>query len=81
VPRPAAVSDSARIRTRTVTEEDVRSRRRLTWRIEEDMAFAFTGYLPPEAGAVALQAIRAALGDLEHPPQPGRRTCPPCQRE
>jgi hypothetical protein len=48
-------------------DEDVRSRRKLTWRIEDDKAFAFTGYLPPEAGAVVLQAIRAALGDLEHP--------------
>jgi hypothetical protein len=48
-------------------EEDVRSRRKLTWRIEEDKAFAFTGYLPPEAGAVVLQAIRAARSDLEHP--------------
>jgi 5-methylcytosine-specific restriction endonuclease McrA len=48
-------------------DEDVRSRRRLTWRIEEDKAFAFTGYLPPEAGAVVLQAVRAARSDLEHP--------------
>jgi hypothetical protein len=48
-------------------DEDVRSRRKLTWRIEDDGAFAFSGYLPPEAGAVVLQAIRAALGDLEHP--------------
>jgi len=48
-------------------DEDVRSRRKLTWRMEEDKAFAFTGYLPPEAGAVVLQAIRAARNDLEHP--------------
>jgi 5-methylcytosine-specific restriction endonuclease McrA len=48
-------------------EEDVRSRRKLTWRLEDDKAFAFSGYLPPEAGAVVLQAIRAARGDLEHP--------------
>jgi hypothetical protein len=48
-------------------DEDVRSRRKLTWRIEDDKAFAFSGYLPPEAGAVVLQAIRAAPGDLEHP--------------
>jgi hypothetical protein len=48
-------------------DEDLRSRRKLTWRIEEDGAFAFTGHLPPEAGAVVLQAIRAACGDLEHP--------------
>jgi hypothetical protein len=47
--------------------EDVRSRRKLTWRLEDDKAFAFTGYLPPEAGAVVLQAIRAARSDLEHP--------------
>jgi hypothetical protein len=48
-------------------EEDVRSRRKLTWRLEDDRAFAFTGYLPPEAGAVVLQAVRAARNDLEHP--------------
>jgi hypothetical protein len=48
-------------------DEDVRSRRTLSWRIEEDKAFAFSGYLPPEAGAVVLQAIRAARNDLEHP--------------
>jgi 5-methylcytosine-specific restriction endonuclease McrA len=48
-------------------DADVRSRRTLTWRTEDDKAFAFTGYLPPAAGAVVLQAIRAALGDLEHP--------------
>jgi hypothetical protein len=48
-------------------DEDVRSRRTLTWRTEDDKAFAFSGYLPPEAGAVVLQAIRAALNDLEHP--------------
>jgi 5-methylcytosine-specific restriction endonuclease McrA len=48
-------------------DEDVRSRRKLTWRIEDDKAFALSGYLPPEAGAVVLQAVRAALGDLEHP--------------
>jgi hypothetical protein len=48
-------------------DADVRSRRKLTWRTEDDKAFAFSGYLPPEAGAVVLQAVRAALGDLEHP--------------
>jgi hypothetical protein len=48
-------------------DEDVRSRRKLTWRTEDDKAFAFSGYLPPEAGAVVLQAIRAARNDLEHP--------------
>jgi hypothetical protein len=48
-------------------EEDVRSRRKLTWRCDDDRAFSFSGYLPPEAGAVVLQAVRAALVDLEHP--------------
>jgi 5-methylcytosine-specific restriction endonuclease McrA len=47
-------------------DEDVRSRRKLTWRLEDDKAFTFSGYLPPEAGAVVLQAVRAALNDLEH---------------
>ena len=48
-------------------DQDVRSRRKLTWRIEDDNTFAFTGYLPPEDGAVVLQAIPTARNDLEHP--------------
>ena len=41
--------------------------RRLTWRFEEDGSLAGTFRLPPLHGAVLLQALRAAAGDLEHP--------------
>ena len=44
-----------------------RVRRRLAWRIEEDGSLAGTFRLPPLQGAVLLQALRAAVGDLEHP--------------
>ncbi len=42
-------------------------RRRLTWRFEDDGSLAGTFRLPPLAGAVLLKALRAAVGDLEHP--------------
>jgi hypothetical protein len=51
-----------------------RVRRRLAWRFEEDGSLAGTFRLPPLAGAVLLQALRAAAGDLDHPhdgPQAG----------
>jgi hypothetical protein len=41
--------------------------RRLTWRIGEDGTITFTATLPPEDGAVILQALRASRDDLEHP--------------
>ena len=44
-----------------------RIRRRLAWRFEEDGSLAGTFRLPPLQGAVLLQALRAAAGDLEHP--------------
>jgi len=44
-----------------------RIRRRLTWRFEDDGSLAGTFRLPPLPGAVLLQALRAAAGDLEHP--------------
>jgi hypothetical protein len=44
-----------------------RVRRRLAWRLEDDGCLAGTFRLPPLAGAVLLQALRAAAGDLEHP--------------
>ncbi len=43
-----------------------RVRRRLAWRFEDDGSLAGTFRLPPLAGAVLLQALRAAAGDLEH---------------
>jgi hypothetical protein len=44
-----------------------RIRRRLTWRTEEDGSLAGTFRLPPLQGAMLLKALRAAVGDLEHP--------------
>jgi hypothetical protein len=44
-----------------------RIRRRLAWRVEEDGSLAGTFRLPPLQGAVLLQALRAAAGDLDHP--------------
>jgi hypothetical protein len=44
-----------------------RIRRRLAWRFDDDGSLAGTFRLPPLAGAVLLQALRAAAGDLEHP--------------
>ena len=44
-----------------------RVQRRLAWRFEEDGSLAGTFRLPPLAGAVLLKALRAAVGDLEHP--------------
>src|ERR1700691_5223783 len=43
-----------------------RVRRRLAWRFEDDGSLAGTSGLPPLAGAVLLQALRAAAGDLDH---------------
>ncbi|MGD0605380.1 MAG: DUF222 domain-containing protein [Streptosporangiaceae bacterium] len=56
---------------RKVTAADdtaARVRRRLAWRFEDDGSLAGTFRLPPAAGAVLLQALRAAAGDLDpHP--------------
>jgi hypothetical protein len=43
------------------------AQRKLTWRIAEDGVITFTATLPPEDGAVVLQALRAGREDLEHP--------------
>jgi hypothetical protein len=40
---------------------------KLTWRHDGDKAFSLNAHLSPIGGAVVLQAIRAALNDLEHP--------------
>ena len=77
---------------RRVTREQeqlVRSRRKFCWQWAGDFEFAFRGLLPPEEAAVVLQALRAALGDLEHPhEQDGKdgirweeATPPPVRRE
>jgi 5-methylcytosine-specific restriction endonuclease McrA len=41
--------------------------RRLTWRINGDGTLTITATLAPQDGAVVLQALRASLGDLDHP--------------
>jgi hypothetical protein len=51
----------------SVDDVAARIRRRLTWRLEEDGSLAGTFRLPPLQGAVLLKALRAAVGDLEHP--------------
>src|SRR5580704_15857133 len=44
-----------------------RLRRRLAWRLEDDGSLSGTFHLPPRQCAVLLKALRAAVGDLEHP--------------
>jgi hypothetical protein len=48
-------------------DQDAAVTRRLTWRQEPDGTLAMTVRLPPADGAVVLQALRAAAGDLVHP--------------
>jgi 5-methylcytosine-specific restriction endonuclease McrA len=55
---------------RRVTDSDgarARSRRQFRWGWVDDHEFSFRGQLPPEQAAVVLQALRAAMDDLEHP--------------
>src|SRR6266567_7011289 len=63
---------------RTVTHADdaaARVRRRLAWRFDEDGSLAVTIRLPPLQGAVLLQALRAAAGDVDHPHDPDGTCC------
>ncbi len=48
-------------------DADARVQRRLAWRLEDDGSLSGTFRLPPLQGAVLLKALRAAVGDLEHP--------------
>jgi hypothetical protein len=48
-------------------DDAARIQRRLAWRFEDDGSLAGTFRLPPLQGAVLLQALRAAAGDLDHP--------------
>jgi hypothetical protein len=48
-------------------QEEVASRRKLTWRYDEDKSIGITVWLPPAEGAVVLQALRAWTSDLDHP--------------
>jgi 5-methylcytosine-specific restriction endonuclease McrA len=71
---PAAVplERFARAHRRCSDADDAaaQTRRRLTWRFEEDGSLAGTFRLPPLAGAALLKALRAAVADLEHPHEP-----------
>jgi hypothetical protein len=62
----------ARAHRQVTRNQDATARawRRLTWRLEDDGSLAGAFRLPPLQGAVLLQALRAAAGDLEHP-RPG----------
>lgn len=48
-------------------QQDTAHRRKLTWRYDEDKAIGISIWLPPEQGAVVLQALRAWTSDLDHP--------------
>jgi hypothetical protein len=52
-------------------DDTARIQRRLTWRFEDDGSLSGAFRLPPLPGAVLLQALRAATGDLEHPHDDG----------
>jgi 5-methylcytosine-specific restriction endonuclease McrA len=53
---------------RVTRGDDARQRpRRLTWRYAADGTLTITATLAPQDGAVVLQALRASLGDLDHP--------------
>ena len=63
---------------RTVTNADdaaARVQRRLAWRFDDDGSLAATIRLPPLQGAVLLQALRAAAGDVDHPHDPDGTCC------
>jgi len=51
--------------------EQARSRRKLSWGWVDDHELSLRGQLPPEDAAVLLQALRAAMNDLEHPHHDG----------
>ena len=59
----------ARAHRQVSSADDAAARvlRRLAWRLEDDGSLAGTFRLPPLQGAVLLKALRAAVGDLEHP--------------
>ena len=57
-------------------QEEASRRRKLTWR-HDDTGIGITVWLPPEQGAVVLQAIRAWTGDVDHPHDPEAGDGPP----
>ena len=60
-------------------QEETARRRKLTWRYD-DTGIGITVWLPPEQGAVMLQAIRAWTGDVDHPHDPEDDDGPPRTR-
>jgi hypothetical protein len=61
---------AAHRRVSHVDDEHAEQVWRLVYRVEEDGSVAMTIRLPAVDGAVVLQALRAAVGDSEHPHQP-----------
>jgi Domain of unknown function (DUF222) len=61
-------------------QREVTRRRKLTWRYDENKSIGITLWLPPEQGAVVLQALRAWTSDLDHPHDPGDAESPPSTR-
>jgi len=58
---------AAHRRVTRADDEHAMTRRRLSHRVNDDGSRAMTVRLPAADGAVVLQALRAACGDLEHP--------------
>ena len=58
---------AAHRRVSAADDDRATAARRLSYRVGEDGSLAMTVRLPATDGAVVLQALRAACGDLEHP--------------
>ena len=58
---------AAHRRVSRADDQDAITARRLRYRIADDGSFAITVRLSATDGAIVLQALRAACGDLEHP--------------
>jgi 5-methylcytosine-specific restriction endonuclease McrA len=61
---------AAHRRVSAAADQHAAATRRLSYRVEDDGSLAMTVRLPATDGAVVLQALRAACGDLEHPHRP-----------
>ena len=58
---------AAHRRVTRADDQHAMTQRQLTYRVNDDGSLAMTVRLPAADGAVLLQALRAACGDLEHP--------------
>ncbi|HEY2075710.1 MAG TPA: DUF222 domain-containing protein, partial [Streptosporangiaceae bacterium] len=61
---------AARRRVSRADEKDAITERRLSYRVDDDGSLVMSVRLPATDGAVVLQALCAACGDLEHPHGP-----------